>query len=255
MQLFQAWKKSFEIFKLHNLKLFCIDSFGVIWKLFQVKLFWLALFLYTMTMSIMIPLVFVVRICGSELLSRMEPGIMHLIGVAEFTFIAVLLVMMRLFFRQKDHAHFDGYWRHARSLVVLFFCVSFIVSISVIESIIFVFLATITLFYYDTPGRWRDSFFALKHAFKMVWYDLPFFCVLVGVMEAYSFVLEYMIMHFAKPALFIFLGTTGMLKFGIGFGIFLCFGFIFLVTFVLPLSFVASFYTKKIRDNSEQFLG
>lgn len=121
------------------------------------------------------------------------------------------------------------------------------------NSILFPFFYFIILLYCDTPGRLHDFGDSCVRAIKTLWYHVPFFAFLIGLNFAFFVAIIY-----SLGALYHFLWQLSPQLFGGQGGQFWGFLGMMIVPFIflpIPCSFVSSFYTKKVHDYSEQFLG
>jgi hypothetical protein len=156
---------------------------------------------------------------------------------------------------------YDYRW-HVAMLAVIFFADFFVAMEHLSESILLsnlfvpylmIPLATFMLFYCDTPGRLRDLFVSAGRAIKMLWYGLPFYFILMVAAGVWYVSLSFVLWQLFFPLAYVVRTVPVNGFYGYFYSLFV--SLVIILISVIPLAFAATFYTKKLHDYSEKFLG
>jgi hypothetical protein len=252
MQLFHGWKDSFKIFAPRNLGLFLLVSLNAARQAYKVwfKVSW--------------PL-FVLFVAQQFFVMWIAPahwGLEFIEKMVQLILLVTLILSLRPSVKRKSLAYFYDYRWHV-GLLVLIGGADFIIARecmhvpivlgNLLHPLVLIFLATLLLFYYDTPGRIRDFFLSCWRTCMLLLYGLPFYVVMLAVMSLCYWLIVLVVGHLYIPLACLF--HVDPLNGWYGFVYFLCVFFIIFVFSMLPLACVATFYTKRIHDYSERFFG
>ena len=92
------------------------------------------------------------------------------------------------------------------------------------------------LFYFDSRGSLKDLVWSVIRSLKMIWFGLPFFFILIWGMWILYFLFGFMFRSITSS-----LGFHGLL-------------IQFLIIFaVVPASFAANYYTKRLHDQYKEY--
>jgi len=266
MQLFQSWKDSLKFFKPQNFKLFGLLALNTMVKTLGVwlRLFWplfvfsfLADYAYHWTRYLAWPLHLVVIFVSM---------------VSKFLLFVTLFLSLRPSVKKKTYDYFCDYRAHVAVCALFIFAIfaknilfELLTYYSTLSGEIFilehfvsplvVIPATIFfLFYFDSRGSLKDFLWSVIRWFKMVWYGLPFFFVLVWglwityfLMGYFFFFMAYLFMRFLPGTVFIFFVIQLSQFFQTLFSQF------FMILAVIPASFAANFYTKRLHDQYKEY--
>lgn len=253
MQLFHRWNDALKIFIPRNFKLLSLVSGNAARQTYAVwlKLFWPLFVLYVVVQPLFVML-YVHAHWSSDFIEKM----------IQLLLFSTLVLALRPSIKRKTISYFYDYRWHI-VLVAFLFCADFFVAREHMQVPLFlghlftplflVPLATLMLFYYDTPGRVRDFFASCWRALKLLWFGLPFYILLL-IATGFCYWVIALIFGYVYSPLAQVLGTDP-LNGWYGY-VYLMLVFLTIILFsVIPLAFAATFYTKKVHDYSEQFLG
>lgn len=249
MQLFHEWKDSFLIFFPRNVRIFGLAALNAAWQAYKV---WLSLFW---------PLFVLYGLVGFVALFSVRSFTL-LLAMLRFGLFFSLILSVRPSVARKTWAYVSGYWLHGVMLGVFFF-IDYFVSLEhlaqpMLTAYLFspffsLVLATGVLFYCDTMGRLRDYFLAWWRAIKLIWYGLPFYGVVFVVAGVCYIILAQLVSTLFYGAELIARGAVFNQVYTVFFSLFA--QLVFVLFSLIPISWIAIFYTKKIHDYSERFFG
>jgi len=255
MQLFQLWKDSLKIFIPRNFKLFCLVSLNAAIATYRVWLpqFWM-LFVVSFVADLFPLLPF--------RLGPLHLSVSALISImAKYLLFMTLLLSLRPSVRRKTYRYFLTYGPHIGFIGLFFFIKTFFFQIvgrvgpaaaDLFAMSLFVPLALVPMtiflmFYFDTPGRFKDLFSAIwPSGIKMVLFGLPFL-----VLFAWAAHLVYWLMfYFLGLGLFPFVSIIRSAPSSdLAFFYWALVKHALILVAVIPASFTANFYTKRLHDN------
>jgi len=222
MQLFQLWQDSLKIFIPRNFKLFGLVSLNTALQTYKVWLgrFW-ALFVAFFFIDF-----FLSRSKGLAL-----PNVPFAL-LTQFLLLVTLYLSVRPSVARKTYTYFIGYGsRFLLYTLILLPFFSLFLAIDLFLPMKAVPLTFFMLFFLDSRGSLNDFFGSFIRAVKMIVYGLPFFLILfLASFALYSIVS--IALAFGLPPQFRFLTKH----------------FLLLLS-VVPVSFAANFYTKKVHEN------
>lgn len=249
MQLFHMWKDSLKIFIPRNLKLFGLVSLNAARHAYRVwfRFFWPLFILYILSGAV----------AGYAPRSAALVGAVSCFGL----FIAIILCV-RPSVKRKTYAYFYDYRWHVALVGVLFFADYFvamehmanpILATHLFAPLFLVPLTVFMLFYCDTHGRLRDLFLSAWRTLKMLWYGLPFYFILIVATGIFYAGISFLLWELFFPLAYVFRTVPLNIFYGVWYSLFV--QVVIFIVSVIPVAFVASFYTKKVHDYSERFLG
>lgn len=249
MQLFHMWKEAFTFFAPSNLKVWSLVSINAARHTYKtwLRYFW--------------PLLVVYLVAGSLCL-HIPMTSEFFVAIATFGLFVTLIISMRPSIKRKTMAYFYDYRWHMAVLALFFFADFFValehLSQPVLTSYIFtpiflIPLATLVLFYCDAHASVRDFFVACWRTIKLLWYGLPFYCILIVVTGICYQGISFVLWELFFPLAHIFRTVPLNVFYGLFYSLFV--HVVLMIFSVIPAAFAASFYTKKVHDYSERFFG
>ncbi len=247
MQLLQSWKDSLKFFHPRNFKLFALVSLNAARATYWS---WLELFGPIFILSFLFDAFFYFLIF---------PGFYpfgFICSLFKFILLFGILLCVRPSKKRKTYKYIISYYVHFFYGFILFLAtyltVFFIVAdksdalvgdtsgydccLWVSSPLLAILISSLFLFYFDSRGGLDDLFASFFRALKLVVYGLPFYCVISLITGFLFFVVQHVFIFLSHYSFLVPLEAH-----------------IIVFLTVIPVSFAATFYTKKIHDQPKLY--